>query len=159
MAPCEVRLSFEALTAWRFGLSAAGTQVVRDRLKGPGPGGQGAPFLARFALTTGRVEQMLYNTLGGREIWALSTSPNDAALRDRLYETVGHAEAWRRLARIFPGGSAATEIERRRDALVGRGMDEGNAEARVIDEIADELRNGRGIGLALLKDDPARPAR
>ena len=145
--------------ARRFGLSAAGTQVVRDRLKGPGPGGQGAPFLARFALTTGRVEQMLYNTLGGREIWALSTSPNDAALRDRLYETVGHAEAWHRLARIFPGGSAATEIERRRDALVGRGMDEGNAEARVIGEIADELRNGRGIGLALLKDDPDRPAR
>ena len=58
-----------------------------------------------------------------------------------------------------PGGSAATEIERRRDALVGRGMDEGNAEARVIDEIADELRNGRGIGLALLKDGPDRPAR
>ena len=53
----------------------------------------------------------------------------------------------------------ALGVERRRDALVGRGMDEGNAEARVIDEIADELRNGRGIGLALLKDDPDRPAR
>ena len=38
-----------------------------------------------------------------------------AALRDRLYETIGHAGAWDRLARIFPGGSAATEIERRRD--------------------------------------------
>jgi len=138
----------------RFHLSEAGRQVVRHRLKGPGSGGPemggGAPFLARLSLTTGLVEQLLVNTLGAREIWALSTRPQDVALRDRLYAAVGHAEAWRRLATIFPAGTALAEVERRVSELTRGGVEESRASTQVVDSLAQELLDGKGLGLALV---------
>jgi hypothetical protein len=40
------------------------------------------------------------------ELWALSTTPGDTSLRNRLYERVGLSEGLRRLSRMFPNGSA-----------------------------------------------------
>ena len=133
----------------RFGLSPAAADIVRHRLKGPGRDGQGAPFLAQFSTSVGRVEHALYNSLGPVEIWALSTRPVDVALRDRLYEAVGASEAWRRLARVFPHGTAEAEIDRRSAELTRRGLDEGRAQESVIGGILQELVEGTGIGLVL----------
>ena len=136
--------------AKRFGLSPAGSQVVRHRLKGPGRNGEGAPFLAVFALRAGaRVEQMLYNSLGPVELWALSTRPADVALRDRLYAALGSTEAWRRLARVFPLGTAEAEVDRRREELVGRGEEDGRAQENVVDGLSRELTDGTGLGIVL----------
>ena len=112
--------------------------------------GGGAPFLARLSLTTGLVEQLLVNTLGAREIWALSTRPQDVALRDRLYAAIGHTEAWRRLATIFPSGTALAEVERRVSELTRGGVEEGRANSQVVDGLAQELLDGKGLGLALV---------
>jgi intracellular multiplication protein IcmB len=131
----------------RFNLSEASAEIVRHRLHGPGPGG--APFLAILEVGNAKYEQMLVNTLGPVELWALSTTPGDTALRNRLYERVGFGEALRRLAKVFGAGSAVTEIERRRSERANRGELESRVEAGVVEELCDELVNGHGVGLKL----------
>ena len=133
----------------RFGLSPASADIVRNRLKGPGKNGEGAPFIAVFATSEGRVEQPLYNLLGPVELWALSTRPLDVAVRDRLVGALGPNEAWKRLARVFPRGTAEPEIERRSAELVRGGVDEDRAQSGVIEGLCGELVDGRGIGLVL----------
>ena len=134
----------------RFNLSDASADVVRYTLHGPGPGG--APFLAVMQVDTAKYEQMLVNQLGPIELWALSTSPADRAVRERLYDKVGFSEALRRLARIFPSGSATTEIERRKSERLRRGELDAKAQSGVVDEVASELIDGHGLGLKLRDD-------
>jgi len=152
-----------AEAARRFNLSPAGAQVVRHRLKGPGRNGEGAPFLALFSLRAGaRVEQMLYNSLGSVELWALSTRPADVALRDRLYAALGAAETWQRLSRVFPLGTAETEVDRRREELVRSGEEDGQAQRSVVEGLSRELIDGTGLGIVLRPAEvvalPRRPA-
>jgi len=131
----------------RFNLSEASAAVVRFGLHGPGPAG--APFLAILDVDNAKYEQKLVNTLGPIELWALSTTPGDTALRNRLYDRIGFSEALRRLSKIFPSGSALKEIERRKSERLRGGEIDARAQAGVIDELADELVDGRGVGLKL----------
>jgi len=133
----------------RFNVTAASAEVIRHRLKGPDQNGGGAPFLAILEVDNVKYEQMLVNSLGPVELWALSTTPEDVALRGRLYQRLGHAEALRRLSRVFPKGTARRETERRKDERTRRGEDEGHAMAGVVQELADELINGQGLGIVL----------
>ena len=96
---------------------------------------------------------MLVNSLGPIELWAFSTTPTDVALRNRLYELVGFSEGLRRLSRVFPTGTAKKEVGRRKDERLRRGEEDGRAQAGVVDELADELINGRGLGIVLRKHE------
>jgi len=96
-----------------------------------------------------KYEQMLVNQLGPRELWAFSTTPGDTGLRNRLYDRLGSSEALKRLARVFPGGSAQSEINRRKDERLRRGEQDARAATGVIDELASELIDGRGLGIVL----------
>ncbi|WP_158803503.1 ATP-binding protein [Acidisoma sp. L85] len=140
----------------RFNLSEASAGVVRYGLNGPGPAG--APFLAVFSADGAKYEQMLVNSLGPIELWALSTTPGDTALRNRLYDRVGFSEGLRRLAKVFPRGSALKEIERRKADRLTRGELETKAELGVIDELAGELINGTGMGMKLRDQEVEEPA-
>ncbi|WP_158746704.1 ATP-binding protein [Acidisphaera sp. L21] len=131
----------------RFNLSEASAGVVRYGLHGPGPGG--APFLAVFSADGAKYEQMLVNSLGPIELWALSTTPGDTGVRNRLYDRVGFSEGLRRLAKVFPRGSALKEIERRKAERLTRGELDTKAELGVIDELARELIDGTGMGMKL----------
>jgi intracellular multiplication protein IcmB len=138
----------------RLGLTAASGKVVRHRLTGPGPGG--APFLAVLRADQAHYEQFLINSLGPVELWALSTTPADTSLRNRLYDRIGFTEALRRLSKIFPNGSATEEIERRTKALLRKGDAADSVEVGVIETVAGELIEGRGLGLVLRPhDEPA----
>ncbi len=141
----------------RFNLGEASAGVVRYGLNGPGPGG--APFLAILTADGEKYEQMLVNSLGPIELWALSTTPGDTALRNRLYDRVGFSEGLRRLSKVFPRGSALKEIERRKKERLMRGELDAKAELGVVDELARELVDGQGIGMKLrdLDDDVAAP--
>lgn len=122
----------------RFGLSSTARDVIRYRLTGPKSGG--APLLLILATNEGRYEQLLLNTLGPIELWALSTSQEDVAIRTRLYARMGAGRARKMLATAFPGGSARSEIKRR--VLVMSEKDAGPKAAlasAVIDEIVEEL--------------------
>lgn len=135
----------------RFHLSDASADVVRFRLHGPGAAG--APFLAVLQADNAKYEQMLVNTLGPIELWALSTTPGDRALRNRLYDRIGFREALRRLAKIFPGGSAEKEIEERKAKRLRRGELDARAESGVVDELTAELADAHGIGAKLRYED------
>ena len=132
----------------RFGLSGASAKIVRYRLTGPKK--TGAPFLAVLTTEGGvQYEQLLVNSLGPVELWALSTTPGDTNLRNRLYAKVGFSEGLRRLSKVFPDGSALDEIERRTKARLKKGDAQDRVEAGVVDELADELIRGHGLGLVL----------
>ncbi len=119
----------------RFGLSNTARDVIRHKLTGPKS--IGAPCLLVLGTTDGRYEQHVYNTLGPIELWALSTSAEDVAIRNRLYGKLGAGRARKILAGTFPGGSARSEIRRR---VLARSED-GQARAAMISFIIDELVN------------------
>lgn len=121
----------------RFGLSATARSVVRHKLTGPKAGG--APALFVLGTTEGRYEQHLLNTLGPIELWALSTSSEDVAIRSRLYKIIGAHRARQMLSLNFPGGSARGEIKRRVLMLAEQGETRSAAVSQVIEGIVDEL--------------------
>ncbi len=117
----------------RFGLSDTAKAIIRHKLTGPKS--IGAPVLFVLGSTDGRYEQHLYNTLGPIELWALSTSAEDVAIRNRLYNKVGAGRARLILASNYPGGSARNEIRRR----VLANSEEGEARAAMISTIIEEI--------------------
>ena len=121
----------------RFGLSETARSVIRHKLTGPKAGG--APVLLVLGTVDGRYEQHLYNTLGPIELWALSTSSEDVAIRTRLYDRLGAARARQMLAANFPGGSARGEIKRRIIELAEQGETRSAALSAVIETIVQEL--------------------
>jgi intracellular multiplication protein IcmB len=122
-----------------FGLSPAANAVLRTELNGPGPAG--APFLALLNLKEGSHEHLLYNTLGPMELWAFSTTPADATLRNRLYEELGPREARKRLATRWPGGSAQREIEGRVARMMELGTISIDDNTGVIEQLVKEVCN------------------
>ena len=127
----------EETLAELFALSETLSDAVRYRLTGPGK--DGAPALLIAAGQGGRFEQLLVNTPGPVELWALTTSPPDAALRRRLYARLAPADARRALARAFPEGSARSRIERELARMNEPGAGRGGSEEAVLDRLADEV--------------------
>ncbi len=97
--------------AQSFGLSETDKDIIRNRLNGPTS--DGAPLFAVIRHKKGVARQQLVLTLGANELWALSTVPEDSALRTDLTELLGSRAARSILAARFPGGSAKAEIEAR----------------------------------------------
>src|SRR5262249_40874066 len=94
-----------------FGLSPTAQSALRSRVHGPREGG--ATFLAQFATKRGMNTQLLTLTLGPIELWAFSTTLEDAQVRNKLYRKLKPSEARRLLATLFPSGSAVKLIEDR----------------------------------------------
>ncbi len=121
----------------RFGLSATARQIIRYKLTGPKS--IGAPCLLVLGTTDGRYEQHLYNTLGPIELWALSTSAEDVAIRNRLYSRLGAGRARQMLAFHYPGGSARGEIRRRVLTKADTGDSRQAMISAVIEELVEEM--------------------
>ncbi len=134
-----------------FGLSQTARDVIRFRLTGPKAGG--APVLFVLATTEGRYEQHLINTLGPIEIWALSTSSEDVAVRSRLYKKLGARRARQMLAANFPGGSARGEIKRRVFMRADQEGSTSQAVSEIIEEIVQELIEASQTKLVAPEDD------
>ena len=94
-----------------FGLSETAKIALRTRVHGPQEGG--ATFLAQFATKQGSHTQLLTLTLGPVELWAFSTTTEDANLRNRLYKHFKPAVARHILATLFKSGSVANLVEQR----------------------------------------------
>ena len=83
----------------RFNLSEASASVVRNGIHGPGP--EGAPFLAVLQVDNAKYEQLLVNTLGPVELWALSTTPGDTAFATGFTPMWGLARRFAACRRFF----------------------------------------------------------
>lgn len=127
-------------TAKIFGLSPTAQTALKTRVHGPREGG--ATFLAQFATKGGINTQLLTLTLGPIELWAFSTTVEDAALRNKLYRQLGPAEARRLLARLFPNGSVKKIIEKRIASLKEQeGLITEESRLSVVDQLAEEILN------------------
>lgn len=122
-----------------FGVPAHTAEAFRHIGTGPSPDGSGTHFLACFRLKTGRVAQILKNTMGPKELWALNSTPKDAPLRDELYDMLDGRTARSILAEAFPSGSALKLIELRQKEA--KETDHSN----VIHRLARELVAARGL--------------
>ena len=131
-APSE---SSAQLYSERLGLSGAELRILRHRLTGPDE--NGAPFFAVMRHKQGTVRQLLYLTLGAPELWALTTTPEDTALRGQLQKSLSPSEARAALAARFPGGSAKSEIEKLSARLAEQGCE---AEASgILETLAQDI--------------------
>lgn len=121
-----------------FGLSETARMALKTRVHGPREGG--ATFLAQFATKSGMNTQLLTNTLGPIELWAFSTTAEDARLRNNLYLKLGPKEARRLLANLFPSGSIKSLLESRLAVLKEQqGIIEEGANLSVADQLMAEI--------------------
>ncbi len=148
--------SGRSVTAYadRWGLGPAEIDILRRKLTGPTS--RGAPFFTVMRHKCGVVRQLLYLTIGAHELWSLSTTPEDTALRTLLIGLLGPVEARVALAGRFPSGSAKSEIEKR----VARRMEQGIEFCRngviesLAQELAEQIRHYR-MAKSLMCDDGA----
>lgn len=97
--------------AKKFSLNQTTQEIVKTMLNGPTS--EGAPFVFNCSTKTGNYSQFLYSTLSPVELWSLTTTAEDATLRDRLTEELSSSlEARRILSLAFKGGSAKGRIEK-----------------------------------------------
>lgn len=121
-----------------FGLSETARIALKTRVHGPREGG--ATFLAQFATKNGMNTQLLTNTLGPIELWAFSTTAEDARLRNKLYLKLGPKEARRLLANLFPSGSIKKLIEERLARLKEtQGIIEEGSGLSIADQLLGEI--------------------
>ena len=125
-------------TVETFGLSETARIALRNRVHGPREGG--ATFLAQFSTKEGMNTQLLTLTLGPIELWAFSTTAEDAMLRNRLYERLGAEQTRRLLARFFPTGSVAKLVEQRLSRVKEKeGFITEDSNTSIIEELMDEI--------------------
>lgn len=121
-----------------FGLSDTARLALKTRVHGPKEGG--ATFLAQFSTKSGGNTQLLTSTLGPIELWAFSTTAEDARLRHKLYQAMGPVEARRVLANLFPNGSIKALVEARLAILKDeQGVIVEGGELGVVDQLVSEI--------------------
>ena len=121
-----------------FDLGEVEREIISRELNGPTS--QGAPFFLVGRIREGVVRQKLWLTLGPVELWALSTTAEDVALRRLLYESLGPGRARAVLAARFPAGTARPELEARKVRLEEAGGSlNAEAEQGLIEALAEEL--------------------
>jgi len=121
-----------------FGLTPTAKAALRTRVHGPRQGG--ATFLAQYATKHGIHVQLLTLTLGPIELWAFSTTAEDASVRNQLYKHLGPAEARRVLGNMFPDGSVAKIIETRlADMKAKEGLIEEEGKLGIIEQLVNDI--------------------
>ncbi|UDM18979.1 hypothetical protein [Vogesella sp. XCS3] len=113
-------------------LSEYADEALANRIKGLTS--LGSPMLLYSQIKGATVERVLYFKTGAVELWAYATTPSDVEIRSQISKFVGYREALTLLARKFPGGTAASEVDKRVDAWGGA-----KREADIINEIVQEI--------------------
>lgn len=112
--------------------------ALQTRVHGPRKGG--GTFMAKFQTKAGGWYTMLLtSTLGPIELWALNTTAEDVAIRKKLYQKIGPKEARLILAQKYPQGSAAADVENRKEKLRSSGAIVDADAGNIIDQVVQEL--------------------
>lgn len=123
--------------------------LSKGKVHGPRNGRPGV-FMAKFLTNGGKYTQLLSAHIGAMEMWALSTTTEDVAVRTRLYEKIGPSAARRILAQKYPRGIKKV-VEQRKEALKNSGAMIDRVSGNIIDpevgiyeQIVSELLSGAG---------------
>ena len=95
-------------TVENFALTEEEKHVISNRTHGPSR--NGVTFLGKFQTKVGSFGQMLNAVFSPVELWALTTTVEDAYIRDELYASFPAAIVRRVLAEAFPSGSALSYL-------------------------------------------------
>lgn len=121
-----------------FGMEDPAERYVLSKGRVHGPrGGRPGTFMAKFITNTGKYTQLLSANIGAIEMWALSTTSEDAAIRSRLYEKIGPSAARKLLAQVYPYGIKKV-VEQRKENLKNTGSftdDDSNIYQQITDEL------------------------
>lgn len=120
-----------------FGLTDTVEYAIKNLIRPPGP--HGSTFVGMFSTKSGDAVHLLNNTIGGIKLWAFSTTNEDTYVRDALYRKLGPKETRRFLSRLYPGGSIAYELERRKKLMEDSGLIGENGQDGVIDDLIKDL--------------------
>ena len=121
-----------------FGLSETAKTALRTQVHGPRHGG--ATFLAQFSTKMGINIQLLTLTLGPVELWAFSTTAEDASVRNQLYRHIGPSEARRFLAALFPNGTVTKELAERLKKMKSTGaFIEEEGQTSIVEELVKDI--------------------
>lgn len=124
-----------------FGLSPTEVSALRTYVNGAVVG-VGATFLAKIKTKSRELSQLFTATSGGLELWGLSTTAEDRALRSALYKNMPSQEARRVLKDRFPGGSCKSYVlEHKANAKLngGEGFVDDEQVKSLLEKLADEL--------------------
>jgi intracellular multiplication protein IcmB len=91
--------------------------ALRNALHAPSAERGGGVFMARFDTNVGKYSLLMTATAGPMEMWALTTTAEDALLRNKLYDRMGPVRARRALARFYPKGTAKADMDQRRQSM------------------------------------------
>jgi len=116
--------------------------LSKGRVHGP-HGGKPGVFMAKFVTNTGKYTQLLSANIGSIEIWALSTTAEDAAVRSKLYEKIDPATARKLLAKYYPYG-IKKYVEQRRVSMKSTGFYTDDDDKNLYDTIVDEILKKSG---------------
>lgn len=110
--------------------------LSKNQVHGPRNGRPGV-FMAKFVTTKGNYTQLLSAHIGAIEMWALSTTTEDAILRDKMYKAVGPSKARVLLAKHYPYGvKKVVEIRKENMKTTGNWTDDdGNIYVQLMEEI------------------------
>lgn len=104
-----------------FGLTSDDERyAVQEQIRPPQKGG--GIFMVQHKTTDGLFTILEANTLGPIELWAFSTTTSDVQIRELLSKKVGPVMARKALARMYPGGSAASDMQDRRTLMKETGV-------------------------------------
>ncbi len=109
---------------------------LAKQVKGPRNGRAGI-FMAKYKTNIGDYTQLLSAHIGAIEMWALSTTAEDAVVRNKLYEKIGPSKARTILARYYPKG-IKSYLEQRKNSLQHTGTFVDN-EVNLYEQIVDEI--------------------
>jgi len=120
----------------RFGLST--TDLYNLEYNTHGPSRRGVTFMYRVETKDeGMRSHIVNSTVGPIELWAFSTTKEDVQIREGLTSLIGGRSARTILAKVYGGGTAKGEYERRKERLSLDG--EQKKGINLIDEMINEL--------------------
>lgn len=111
---CDAGSNDNSLELQRFfGFNETARRLLVENVNGPKS--TGAPLLAVLRTKEATFTQLLVSTLGIEALWALSTTSEDALVREKVCSVLGGKEGRRALSAVYPG-QVKKEVERLRRA-------------------------------------------
>ncbi|MBO1897657.1 hypothetical protein HNW13_018120 [Shewanella sp. BF02_Schw] len=107
--------SIEAVKALKdqFSLSESDfTVLTNNTVHGPKAGGSSLLYV--YKTNEGQFSQVLKFPVGPQMLWANSSNPDDLIIKDEIYSVIGSHFGLSVLGELYSGGTAESEIQRRR---------------------------------------------
>lgn len=121
-----------------FGLTPSESYEIDQYLNGPDEV-LGAPLFALFKTGRGRISQLLYNSAGPLELWAYTSSGDDADVRKLMADRIGYGRALSYLSARFPRNGMFREYLDSLRLRMGHRRGDSDQDQRFIEQVAEAL--------------------